>query len=388
MNGILGMTELVLDTELTDSQRECLHVVKGSAETLLTVINDILDYSKIEAGKLDLEHIAFNIRETMEEILRSQCRVAQQKGLALSSEIPPEVPDRVQGDPTRLKQVVTNLIGNALKFTEQGEVALELRMEAGGSSPLQPGKCVRITFTVRDTGIGIPEEKQKLIFQAFVQSDSSTTRQYGGTGLGLTISAHLVDIMGGRIWVESGPSQGSRFHFTLPFELQDELPLPACSPAAAQRGSSGRGAVATERTDLIAAEAEQGRRSLRILVVEDNAVNQKLAVSLLRKGGHHVSVASDGEEGLKLYLESDFDVVLMDLHMPRMDGFEATGAIRQAEKEAKRHVPIIAMTACAMKGDEERCLLAGMDAYVSKPIRSAELFAAIRTIGECSKIRN
>ena len=371
MNGILGMTELVLDTEMTSEQRECLRVVQESAETLLTVINDILDYSKIEAGKLDLEHIAFNVRETLEESLRVQAPVAQQKGLALSSETPPEVPERVLGDPTRLKQVVTNLLDNGLKFTERGGVALELRMEVGSATPTRPNQGVWIRFTVRDTGIGIPKEKQKLIFQAFAQSDSSTTRQYGGTGLGLTISAHLVDLMGGRIWVESEPGRGSRFHFALPFDLPDQVPDPPHRPNGA----------------LIATQPGQGR-PLQILVVEDNAVNQKLAVSLLRKGGHHVSVASDGEEGLKLYRERDFDVVLMDVHMPRMDGFEATAAIRQAERGTDRHVPIIAMTACAMKGDQERCLRAGMDAYVSKPIPPAELLRAIRAVRECSKIRD
>ena len=359
MNGILGMTELALQTELTCEQREYLNTVNLSAESLLTVINDILDYSKVEAGKLVLERIEFDLANTLKEAVRLLAPAAKKKKLELTSLVAPGVPPRVIGDPTRIKQVVTNLLANALKFTERGEVALEVHLE----SELQPESrqsssgLVTTRFTVRDTGIGIAPEKQELIFQAFAQSDSSTTRRYGGTGLGLTISARLVEMMGGRIWVESTPGQGSCFHFTVPFEIV------SCDDRTPSR---------------VTRDAwRQPFRPLRILLVEDNPVNQMLGVRMLENCGHSVMLASDGEEALEKIRHTAFDLVLMDLQMPRMDGFQATRAVREREKGSRQHLPIIAMTACAMKGDPEKCLAAGMDGYLSKPIRRAELLDAI-----------
>ena len=362
MNGILGMTELALQTELTCEQREYLNTVNLSAESLLTVINDILDYSKVEAGKLVLERIEFDLANTLEETVRLLAPAAKQKGLELTSLVAPGVPRRVIGDPTRIKQVVTNLLGNALKFTERGVVALEVRLE----TELQPESrqpdsgLVATRFTVRDTGIGIAPEKQELIFQAFAQSDTSTTRRFGGTGLGLTISARLVEMMGGRIWVQSTPGQGSSFHFTMPFEI---VPRDDRAPERI-----------THHT------RRQPFRALRILLVEDNAINQMLGVRMLENCGHSVTLACNGEEALDKIKRAAFDLVLMDLQMPRMDGFEATIAVREREKGSNRHLPIIAMTACAMKGDPEKCLAAGMDGYVSKPVRMAELLAAIHAL--------
>ena len=359
MNGILGMTELALATGLTAEQREYLSTVKESADSLLVVINDILDFSKIEAGKVELEHISFNLIEVLDETLRVQAVMARQKGLTLHREIPPEVPAFVVGDPTRLKQVLTNLLGNALKFTERG--AVTLAVQANDEIRSGNGGCQTMQFTVSDTGIGIPLEKQFLIFQAFAQSDGSTTRRYGGTGLGLTISARLVEIMGGRIWVESEIGRGSQFHFTIPFAIPEDPASCAChTPQAAAPGS-------------------QTHPALRILLAEDHPVNQKLALRVL-ESGYSVGVASNGEEALAAFEPDAFDLVLMDVQMPIMDGFETAAAIRRLEQGTGRHVPILALTACAMKGDQEKCLAAGMDGYVSKPIRTAELLEAIEAV--------
>jgi two-component system, sensor histidine kinase and response regulator len=506
MNAIIGMTELLLDTPLNVEQRDYLDTVKKSADALLSVINDILDFSKIEAGKLDLDYSPFDIRESLGDMLNTLALRAHQKGLELACHIAPDVPETVIGDPLRLRQIFLNLVGNAIKFTERGEVVVdvnkmqnaECRMQNerpdDDSSLLHSAFCI-LHFSVRDTGIGIPLEKQAMIFEAFAQADGSTTRRYGGTGLGLAISSRLVQRMGGRIWVESNPGQGSTFHFTARFVrhgsalerpgqqepsrlrglsvlvvddnatnrfilaetlsqwqmeattvanaaaalealeaaqrggepftlvlLDAQMPevdgftlaerirqhpdltgatvmmlSSACQPIDARRcqelglsayltkpikqaelyrailAALGRSETAPRTTPA----APPRRRAFRLLLAEDNLVNQKLAVRLLEKQGHSVTIASTGQEAVEAVARETFDAVLMDVQMPEMDGFEATVVIRQRERGTGRHVPILAMTAYAMKGDRERCLEAGMDGYVSKPIHPRDLWEAI-----------
>jgi signal transduction histidine kinase/ligand-binding sensor domain-containing protein/DNA-binding response OmpR family regulator len=496
MNGIIGMTELTLGTPLSGEQSEYLGMVWDSANSLLGVINDILDFSKIEAGKMDLCPSDFNLRELIEGTLGMFATRAHQKGLELLCQVRPLVPLTVLGDSVRLRQIVVNLVGNAIKFTAHGEVAISVDVE-----PLEAGRN-RLHFVVSDTGIGIPVDKQGLIFEAFAQADSATTRNFGGTGLGLTISSRLVQMMGGRIWVESQAHQGSRFHFTaeLPavetasaspaFEevrleglrvlvvddnatnrriMQDtveswgmkaQLAESAAAGLAALYGARAEGrpfslvltdshmpgmdgfgmvevmkqnpdlAVTTvmmltsgpqrgdiahcqqldigayltkpirqsqlrdamlkalpvrpKRDRVLAPAAHQvlpaPQHRLRILLAEDNAVNQRLALRLLEKCGHQVAVTANGREALAALDTGEFDVVLMDIQMPDMDGFEATAAIRSREGAFGKHLPIIAMTAHAMNGDRERCIGAGMDGYIAKPIRPAELFQTISNL--------
>jgi two-component system sensor histidine kinase/response regulator len=499
MNGIIGMTELVLDSRLRPEQRDSLETVQSSADSLLTIINDILDFSKIEAGHLEFENMPFNLCAEIEETVRAFAPRAHAKGLELLCELRPGIPETVIGDRTRLRQVVVNLLNNAIKFTERGEVAL--RVDLHNLS----GHRVRLHFTIHDTGIGVAAEKQTLIFEAFSQADGSMTRNFGGTGLGLTIAQRLVEAMHGSIWVDSQPGQGSDFHFTCelgidekaPIQLIDHAPLQGASvlvvddnetsrrvmlellqswqlrPSAAanaedallvmQRASdreqpytlvlsdiqmpgmdgfelasrikTGSPSIATsvvlmgtatERPDDIERSREAGvssfitkpfRRSdlrtaivkalsppasegkpedfdtlltgaaeppmnavgsrLSILLAEDNEVNQRVASAILRTRGHLVWTVKNGKEALTALMEQTFDVVLMDIQMPELNGFEATRAIRELEASAHIHVPIIALTAHAMKGDEERCLAAGMDAYISKPIRAGRLLEVI-----------
>jgi signal transduction histidine kinase/CheY-like chemotaxis protein len=354
MNGIMGVTSLLLDTDLSAEQRESLHLVQTSAEALLRVINDILDVSKIEAGRMSLEPVPFELREQLERCMKTLAYRADEKGIGLRCDVTPEVPDHVTGDWLRLQQVMINLVGNALKFTEQGRVVVTIDMES------RSGDDAMLHVAVADTGIGVPRERQAAIFDAFTQADGSTARSHGGTGLGLTISRRLVDMMGGRLWLSSEPGRGSTFHFTVRVGIRAEAIQPV-EPASA-------------------VAAETMTAALRILLAEDNRVNQFLALRLLEKAGHQVETANNGRAALAALARDRFDLVLMDLQMPEMDGFEATARIREQERGTGTRLPIVALTANAMVGDRERCLAAGMDGYVSKPIDAARLLAEIRRV--------
>ncbi len=492
MNAIIGMTDLVLDTELTPAQREYLTLVRQSSDQLLRLLCDILDFSKIAAGKLEVEAVPFALRERVGSVIKPLAMSAHRKGLELACRIDPAAPDQLVGDCSRLDQIIVNLIGNSVKFTERGEIVLEVQCQR--QTPVD----VTLQFSVRDTGIGIPAEKRQSIFEPFTQADTSMTRRFGGTGLGLAIVGQLVRLMGGEITVDSAVGAGSTFRFTLPFPLAHESaggpsaerpsfvegtrvllvddnatnrlileemsrswrmePTAVSSAhealqalqAAAERGPAFRllitdlnmpnvdGLTLTEwvrdqpglpppavivltsgarpgdsercrqlnvsaclmkpvkQSELfnaiaaglggeaaeIAVRQPAGPAAvtlppLRILLAEDSVVNQRLAVAILEKHGHGVTVAGDGQAALELLRDGAFDLVLMDVEMPNLDGLEATAAIRQRERDGGGHVPVIAMTAHAMKGDRERCLEAGMDDYVSKPIRAADLFQKI-----------
>ena len=502
MNGVIGMTDLALGTELNEEQREYLEAVKISADSLLSLINDILDFSKIEVGKLELALIDFSLRDCVANTLITLAVSAHKKGLELLYDIPAEIPDGVIGDPGRLRQIFVNLVGNAIKFTAQGEIAVEARLESETDSEV----CFQ--FSVTDTGIGIPADKQEKIFGAFEQADGSTTRNYGGTGLGLAVSAQLVHMMGGRIWVESEVGRGSTFRFTAHLELHSEptgitlcqdssnlkdLPVLVVDDNATNRRileqmlaswnmnpvSVDHGAAAIEEMKrahergtpfevvlidsmmpdidgfrlakrikgdpelnaatliMLTSAGERGHAArcvevgisaylmkpvrqselleticstlrkttrtgrptlltrhvlreskgrLNVLLAEDNPVNQKLATRLLQKMGHSVTVVGNGRQALAAFMKNQFDVILMDIQMPEMDGFEATAAIREREKsQVGSHVPILAMTAHAMAGDRERCLEAGMDGYVSKPINVQELVEAMENLPSSSQ---
>jgi len=491
MNGIIGMIDLLLSTNPTGQQRTYLELAGQSAETLLRLINDILDFSKIEAGKFELESVGFKLRDTLADTLQTLTGRAAEKGLELTCRIPSAIPDDLIGDPGRLCQVVVNLTGNAIKFTEEGEIAVSVNME----SMIEDD--VHLHFSVSDTGTGIPPDKQQIIFEAFRQADSSMSRRFGGTGLGLTISSHLVEMMGGRMWLESEAGKGSTFHFSAVFSLQKDAsiePEPGpvtlhglrvlvvddnktnrlileemlsnwrMKPAVADSGQSAlvemeravhagkpfqlalldgmmpgmsgfelaeqirlnpdlsqttlimlssagdlgdtarchelgidfslmkpvkqselldsivavlSVATADEADAAIIAGKPAGTKSLHVLLAEDGVVNQKVAVSLLEQRGHKVTVANNGRRAVAAFDSESFDVVLMDIQMPTMDGFEATAVIRKKEKATGGHIPIIAMTAHAMKGDRERCFEAGMDGYIAKPIRAKDLYETI-----------
>jgi two-component system sensor histidine kinase/response regulator len=500
MNGILGMTELVLDSELTSEQRENLGLVRLSAESLLSIINDILDFSKIEAGKLEIESIPFDLRESLGETMKALSFRADQKGLELVYDVEPNVPEAVLGDPGRIRQILINIIGNAIKFTSRGEIFVRVEEE------YQRSKISSLHFAIKDTGVGVAAEKQKSIFEPFSQADGSMSRKYGGTGLGLAICVNLASLMNGRVWMESEIGHGSTFHFTVKLNVQDAPstraePLPpdqlrnlpvlivddnltnrrvlhgmlsrwGMRPTAVDGGrpalqalevakSTGHAfplilldgqmpdmdgfALAAEirntpglvgaaimmltsaghlgdaarcrelgisaylvkpirQADLLAGicqvlnesskkEVEKlaaqlvtrhtlqaDRNRLNILLAEDNIVNQTLAMRLLEKRGYKVTVAANGRDAVNAFERGSFDAILMDVQMPEMDGFEATAAIREKERSGGGHIPIIAMTAHAMKGDQERCLAAGMDGYISKPIRTSEMFATIEAL--------
>jgi signal transduction histidine kinase/CheY-like chemotaxis protein/HPt (histidine-containing phosphotransfer) domain-containing protein len=361
MNGVLGMTELALESELNEEQRGYLTTVKSSAEALLSVINDILDFSKIEASRMELEKIDLDVRTTAFTTLETMRVQAVRKALYLVCDIDPKLPDLVIGDPNRLRQIIVNLVGNALKFTDRGGITVRIVEES------REARQIAVHFMVSDTGIGIPPDRQSSVFQAFTQVDDSTTRKYGGTGLGLTICRQLVEMMGGRIWVESRLGEGSTFHFTAKFGLDARKTLAenGAAPAA--------GKNAPEPLDGNADRPAP----LDILLAEDHPVNQQVAVKLLTRQGHRVVVANNGREAVSLSEHRNFDIILMDIQMPEIGGYEATAEIRKREDGSGKRTPIVAMTAHAMKGTREACLEAGMDGYVSKPIRLKDLLDAI-----------
>ncbi|MFN7950032.1 MAG: PAS domain S-box protein [Blastocatellia bacterium] len=362
MNGIIGMTELALDTELSQQQRKYLERVRFSADALLSLLNDILDFSKIEAGRLDLEQIDFRLRESLADTLAILELRAEQKGLALRCEVESDVPDALVGDPGRLRQIIINLVSNAIKFTHTGSVTVSVRAETVTEQE------ALLHFAVTDTGIGIPADKQKVIFDPFTQADGSTTRKYGGTGLGLSICSKLVKMMHGQIGVDSEINRGSIFHFTARFNpgIVANEPLPEIT--------SGPTPMPDETISAATTGEPEG---LRILLAEDNEINQEVAVALLQKHGHQVTVAVNGLKAIEAWQRAEFDLILMDVQMPEMGGFEATAVIRGRELRRSTHIPIIALTAHAMKGDRERCLAAGMDGYLTKPIQISEFIAAI-----------
>ncbi len=496
MNGVLGMTELALETDLTGEQRDLLETAKTSADALLTVVNDVLDFSKIEAGKLDLDAVPLRLRRQIARILKPLSLRADQKGLELVCDIKPDVPDEIAADPIRLGQILVNLIGNAIKFTAYGDIELGVELDS------LKDERARLHFVLRDSGIGVPLDRQKVIFEAFSQADTSTTRKFGGTGLGLTICVRLVAMMGGCIWVESQPGHGSQFHFTIevpvtspllaldhairPSELEGRTDLPVLivddnaasrrvlaamalregmQPDVAANPGEALDKLATRKFSLILIDcqmpevdgfhlakqirerdagpatplimltspgkpqqtarcrelnlaflskpieqfrlaeavavalglaakphgtsaalsrepASEPRQQLRILLAEDNLVNQKVAARLLEKHGQIVKIAATGRQALAAWEQQEFDLILMDVQMPEMDGIETTTAIRLREQTSGAHIPIIALTAHAMSGDRDACLAAGMDGFVTKPIRTDDLFREIRRIQE------
>ena len=348
MNGVIGMTDLALETELTDEQRDYLNIVKSSADGLLTIINDILDFSKMEAGKMAVEKIAFDLHSLVSTVMKPLAIRAQERQLELICDVHPELPRHVQGDPGRLRQILINLLNNAIKFTEAGEVELTVDLEPGGEGVAQ------VRFSVRDTGIGIPEDKQKLIFEAFTQEDTSTTRRFGGTGLGLTICSRLATLMGGRIWVESQIGHGSTFRVVLPF-----------APVAAQR-------LATPLQDL---------RHKRVLLVDDNAVNRQILGLMVQRWEMQLTEAASGQAALTILNESaaqTFDVLLLDCHMPGMDGFELVTRLRQDDRFAR--LKILLLSSAASPGQGAQCRELGIDAYLTKPVVQHELELAIQTL--------
>ncbi len=360
MNGVIGMSELLLGTDLNETQREYLEMLKLSADSLLELLNDILDFSKIEAGRMELDAHEFDLNEVVTEIAQAMGIRAFQKRLVFLHHISPEVPLRLIGDDGRLRQILVNLIGNAIKFTHKGGVTIEVTLESSTAD------MVTLHFKINDTGIGIAADMRESIFEAFTQAETSTSRRYGGTGLGLAICHDLVALMQGRIWVESQPGTGSTFHFTAAFGRTSGISIKPRPPRINQ--------VATAQA------------SMKVLIVEDGHVSQLVGARMLEKRGHVVTLAANGREAIERCDKETFDAILMDVHMPGINGYEATARIRKTEQATGRHVPIIAMTANAMKGDRERCLAAGMDDYIAKPLRSAELFQVVEQFAHRSAV--
>lgn len=352
MNGIIGMTDLTLHTDLTATQREYLHIVQSSAHNLLDIINQILDFSRMESGTLELETAPFELRALIRESITSHREAAKLKLLNFDYRIADDIPDQLEGDATRLQEALAHLLSNAVKFTENGSIDLSIEQQSGA-----PPNHTRLLFSVRDTGIGIAPEKQASIFNAFQQADSSVTRRHGGTGLGLTVAAKLISLMGGALELESIPGEGSLFHFSLLFKYI-EVPTQSTSPAD------------DPISDFLPS-------SCKILLVEDNTVNRLLALRVLQKAGYEVLMAKDGREGVELWEQHQPDLILMDIQMPVMDGLEATRYIRRKERGSLWHTPIIALTANALDRDREACFAAGMDEFLSKPFKPPELLALI-----------
>jgi signal transduction histidine kinase/ActR/RegA family two-component response regulator len=356
MNGVMGMTQILLDTPLAPEQREYAQTIHESAESLMVILNDILDHSKIEAGRLQVECIPLDVAKTVSGPIEMMQASARDKGIVLSCQLDPGVPARVLGDPLRLRQVLLNLVGNAIKFTAQGSVALSVSLLRADS------QRVILEFAVRDTGIGIPQDKVTELFSPFSQVDVSVTRRFGGTGLGLSISRRLVDLMGGEIGVDSALGEGSRFWVQLPF----------------QRLVEDGETTASERANQVAAPAVVS--GARLLVVDDSPINVRIATALLGKRGYRIDAAENGQQALARLAVTDYDLVLMDCQMPVMDGFEATRRLRAGSDGVRNpQVPVIAMTASAMSDDRDRCRAAGMDGFLGKPVSESEL---LRTVAE------
>lgn len=356
MNTILGLVDLTLDTQLSPEQRDNLNTIKNAGDILLSLLNDILDLSRVEAGKIQLENIELNIANIVQSVCKGLEVLSRHKKIELVREIDDNIPAVLIGDPVRIRQILVNLINNAIKFTFQGNVTTSVKVLncADGICELQ--------FTVKDQGVGIPQDKLETIFEVFTQADASTTRRFGGTGLGLAISKRLVEMMEGRIWAESQEFQGSAFIFTAKFRVGEKKAEPIATV-------SEEAAVVVKQT-----------RTLRVLLAEDNVVNQKIAAKMIDKKGWIVKGAENGKQVLEYLEQEQFDVILMDAQMPVLDGFEATRLIREAEKKTGKHIPIVALTAHAMAGDRQKCLDAGMDGYVSKPIDRQKLYDAIESV--------
>jgi signal transduction histidine kinase/CheY-like chemotaxis protein len=357
MNGVIGMSGLLMDTPLTPEQREYAETIRTSGEALLVIMNDILDFSKIEAGRLTIEPVSFDLPEAMQNVVDLLGPGAESRGLRLMATLASDVPRYVIGDPGRIRQVLLNLTGNAVKFTHEGQITIELTCRQ------HDARRALIEVAVRDTGIGISLVEQTRLFQQFTQADASTTRKYGGTGLGLVISKRLVELMGGEIGVRSMPGQGSTFWFAVPLPIDSEL-HPAGPPQAT---------ISTVRAAALDRSAQVGGR---VLLAEDNIVNQRVAVRILEKLGYCIDIAANGREAIEAFRRIPYDLILMDCQMPELDGFAATEAIRRGEAPGE-HVPIIAMTAGAMQGDRERCIAAGMDDYLPKPVTLDRLITTI-----------
>lgn len=366
LNGVIGMTELMLENVQSEQQRDGLETIRNSGNSLLVILNDILDFSKIESGKLELERVRFTLQRNLDEVVALFSGRAQTKGLRLTASIDPAVPPQIMGDVTRVRQILSNLVGNALKFTEHGEIAIQVT-----APDLAPGGTISgpitLRFSVRDTGVGISPEKQSLLFQPFSQADLSTSRKFGGTGLGLAICKRLAQLMGGDAWMESTIGVGSTFHFSIQTE-----------PAAVPTGKSAQ--PMPQPTPAPITKPDGASHPLRLLLVEDNIVNQKVAIAMLKRNGYEqVDIAGDGVEGVAKAKATDYDVILMDWHMPEMNGLEATAAIRR-ELPADRQPWIIGLTANAMIGDREKCIHAGMNDYLSKPLRKDDLCNAFARV--------
>lgn len=368
MNAILGMTRLTLGTSLNEEQQDYLECVQSSADSLLIILNDILDLSKIEAGKLKLEITPIHLKGLIHDVTRLFSSAAIAKNIQLTNYLSPDVPSYILGDPVRLRQILSNLLNNALKFTSKGYVDIKVSL-----CQVSKKKYIGLQFSISDTGIGIPEDKLELIFAPFSQADSSTTRHFGGTGLGLTISSRLIELMNGKIWVESQLGKGSTFHFTVVLEALDQESLISLE-------NQEKNTKENEKKYQIQPNINKDK-IYYILLVEDNVLNQKVATILLKKMGYEVEIANDGLEAINLLKSKDYDIVFMDMQMPNLDGLEATQRIRATGSDVKNpHVPIIAMTANALQGDRERCLAVGMNDYISKPIHIDDLQRVLKKI--------